>query len=234
MFSELRVNAENRLSEVKKLLDAIKLFDANLKSDEPPIISEEEVNILKGLFFVHLYGISEFFFISINSAIVDSINQDNLRTIDLLPSILSIAMHDDWNDLFQNKNSKETQDFWKKKLKFSIKSRSSDSIFIPIKATCFVSGNIQIKHFEDLLDTFSVEKSGLFTENSNFLIDWVQILRNRIDLSHGNKSASAIGGKYEVGQIENYYLVTKKFINDFINCFEKFCQEKKFKVNNYD
>lgn len=122
MFTTERLAITSRMSDVRLLLELIK----RLESDNPLVPDTAEVQMLRGLFFVHLYAILEFGFTTLIQSTLRKIHSFDVEHAHLKHVLHTVAL----DSLFTSYKAIGTKGKWGKRLELLNKMVSNDK-------TCF-------------------------------------------------------------------------------------------------
>lgn len=178
-----RAPLSERLREVRTMLSYIKAAE----SDHIPPIDSEEVKILRGLFYVHLYGALEQ---SLNEAVdffLNGIAVLNLRHKDLNTGFLPTAM----NAHFKSLMDVQSQRKWKKRIDFVYALASED--FCKIETAIF-SPHLQSADMQTICEVISymgISTTELDVSPDRHYID--EVVQKRHQVAHGRTNPSTIG-----------------------------------------
>ncbi len=82
MYSDIKAESTRRLIEIREII-------RHIKSNEPKRVTSTprtgSITSLKGLFFVHIYGVYEFVISSCVSKTIGIINSSNIKIVDCKP-----------------------------------------------------------------------------------------------------------------------------------------------------
>ncbi len=203
-----RTNTDIRLLEVRTLLSFIK----SQESTATPPVDSDDVKIIRGLFYVHLYGAFEK---SVNEIVMYALREIDTLGIkhfhaatDFLPVALST--------IFQSLQAPTTDSKWKKRLEFA-KTMQSASI-------CKISDSV----FGDQLQNVSPDRlqeiitylcfPTPFSEND--LLPIGEIVEKRNQVAHGRTSPLRVGSSVKSNELESRLVTTISVIDQLITCIE--------------
>jgi hypothetical protein len=203
-----RTNMDIRFLEVRTLLSSIK----SQESTATPPKDSDDVKIIRGLFYVHLYGAFEK---SVNEIVmyalreIDIIGIKNFHAaVDFLPVALA--------SIFQALQAPTNDSKWKKRVEFVKTMQSS--------AACKISDSV----FGDQLQNVSPERlqeiitylclPSPFSEND--LLPIGEIVEKRNQVAHGRTSPLRVGSSVKSTELESRLITTISVIDQLILCIE--------------
>lgn len=203
-----RANVYARFLEVRTLLSSIK----SQESTETPPVDSDDVKIIRGLFYVHLYGAFEK---SVNEIVmfalreIDSLAIKNFHAAaDFLPVTLA--------NIFQSLQAPTTDSKWKKRVEFVKAMQSS--------AACKISDSV----FGDQLQNVSPDRlqeiitylclPSPFSDND--LLPIGEIVEKRNQVAHGRTSPLRVGSSVKSAELESRLTATISIVDRLIECIE--------------
>jgi MAE_28990/MAE_18760-like HEPN len=217
MFNDIQINSSQRIVEIREYLD----FIAPL-IPPPPIATPRYLNTAKGLIFVQLYGVIEHTITSSIAKCISYINSDSVKLSEIKPIIMGMALSPDLDSLTQASSKK-----WEKrhdvfqKLEKDIVVRILDDL-MPTDGK-----NINYPQLQSIWKTFCLTDP-IFHDNS-FRGRMQDIVSNRINIAHGNLSASDIGARVTIQELNDRLNEVSAFCTHFISILEDYIVNKKYK-----
>jgi len=181
MFAALKQKIQQRLVEPRQILDII-----ISKEKAPPAVDDDEVLVLRGLFYVQLYAAFEY---SVNSAaalLIQSINSHSLPVSELVAPLYTVALHSNIQSLQMSNGSA-----WEKREKFVASIFSPDPVSIPPNVLENTLQNVWIKELELAYRLLGLSCS---VSPSPELIPYIaEVVDKRNAVAHGRRSAADVG-----------------------------------------
>lgn len=216
MFNDVNIETTKRLAEAHSILLLIK-NENNLKSNGIVIDSR----ILKGLFFILIYGTLEYVVSASVKKCIHYLNLKNNKINEFKCSILSIILNDECNALIDSRNQK-----WTKRHDLFIKLNETSTITnISDDITPYPSGNIKYRHLQSLWNIFGIEESVINDNKLQSFIDELTGYRNAI--AHGRELASSIGGRLSIEELEIRYNALSTYCSYVTMVFEEYIKNNK-------
>lgn len=216
-FNDIQINSSQRITEIREYLDFIApLIPA------PPVATPRYFNTAKGLIFVQLYGVIEY---TVNSTIakcISHINNDSIKISNIRPIIIGMALSTELDSLAQVGSKK-----WEKRL--NIFQKLEQDITVHIKDDIMPTDGKNIHHpqLENIWKTFCLTDP-IFHDN-RFCGRLQEIVSNRINIAHGNLSASDIGARVTIQDLNDRLNEVSAFCTYFISVLEDYVANKKYK-----
>ena len=216
-FANVRNGARARFGENQIFLNYITSLEPRVLTDPVPL----EINIMKGLFHVHLYSSLEK---TINDLIENTllhISATSVKNIHYKISFNSISQVD------KLKSFKDTgyNNFFNKALE--IFDEISSSNISNINETIFSTSlqNVWTKTIEEIIKSFGI-KGFEITPNIRATID--ELVGKRNSVAHGRESASLIGERFRSNVLRSKMEIIINFCNELIDLFENYYSNKEF------
>jgi len=213
-----------RCLEVNKYIDVMSLLDKGncdilcvsiLGEELKKTIDTDLARILKANAFLLLYNLMEATIRNSITAIVDSINSENLAFSQISDKIKELWIKQEVKDIKDiNQNYKIVSNISQKILKSSL---------LELKDNCIkISGNIDAMTIRNIAKQFGYEES---KDGRSLLL----IKEKRNKLAHGEYSFAEVGKEYTVSEISNLNLETQNYIKDVLISVEEYITKKKYK-----
>lgn len=217
MYSSIKVNSAQRITEVRENLD----FFAPL-IPPAPTSTPRHLNTSKGLIFVQLYGIIEF---TINTTIaktIDLINIDLVNVQDLKPFVLGMALNQNLDSLNQANRKK-----WDKRIELFQKYVDNAAVNIATDIMPTNGDNYNLPQLTSIWQNFNITEP-IFNDIT-FRGRLQEIVSNRINIAHGNNSAAEVGSRVTPADLYDRINDVSNFCSYFISVFEDYSSNKKFR-----
>ncbi|MBZ4374609.1 MAE_28990/MAE_18760 family HEPN-like nuclease [Corallococcus sp. AS-1-6] len=217
LLSTHRQETYARLQEVRATLEVIKRLEStDIQTPDPA-----EVAILRGLFFVHLYGVLEHCVNSATQAVLQHISQLNVRYSDFIPSMHSIALDGVFTSLGEIKKGR-----WEKRLEL-IRTQLSPSA-CAINPLVFAKDlqNIWYKTLLALFDCLGLSSLPVPDIRLKQYIDEIADKRNAV--AHGRESpVQAVAGRRSP-DLEIRFQAVVAVVEHIFDCFELYLKHREF------
>lgn len=218
MFASERLNATNRLTEVRQLLETIKAFE----STDPLQPDGTEALILRGLFYVHLYATLEH---TVNQAVeklLNAVSALDVKMAHFEPIFLSVALDPEFTSFGDTGKNRR----WAKRIVFLEKQTSLDDAKLN---TSIFSMALQNIWKQDLVDVFACLyiKEPIVPEET--LIHYIdEIVNKRNEIAHGRQSPVIVGRGTRSPDLLIRLDAVSRIIIHVIDCFEKHLKDLNF------
>lgn len=217
-FVAVRNVANERFAEVLHNLAHISTLEPM-----PGEMASIELRILRGLFFVHLYGAMEK---SLNELILTAlceIKSKRPKNKDFIHPFNVISLSRSWKGL----KDSGYKDVFEKMACFFAKINSED--FHEFDETLF-SGelqNIWAKVIEHVFMAFGITTFQLTTAQ-RVLIDEVVEKRNAV--AHGRENAASVGERYQTDALKKKLQDIQQLVHSIINELDLYCKNKNYLI----
>ena len=204
-----------RFVEVQELLSFIARGE-NIPPQRDPI----ETRILRGLFYVHLYGAFEF---SINRIVLGAaqvINQAQVPHNDVRHSLGALVLDRTFHSLSQAGRH------WSRRLEL-INLRLSATI-AQIDDGSMDMQNIWLQTIEQIFDVFGIAKPAMFDVTKAGYIREVVEARNKI--AHGEDSPLAYGSLKRSAELQLVHNAIREEAFYILDCFDEYLSSQAYKL----
>ena len=217
MFASIENESDIRIREVRFFLEFIK----NLEDKRKFVISDD-LRIMKGLFFVHLYSVVEFTIVNSVISLLQKIREDKYSINQFKPGILSIVLDSECRSLADSGFKK----VWERRWILFDKIFSSDEAVI--SDTIIPTDGMNFKYPQ----LASIQRSLCMIDPiipENRLIGRLEELaENRNAVAHGRKSPVDIGSRYTVVELEQRFNDINLLCSHLITVFKTHYVKKSF------
>jgi hypothetical protein len=218
---DLSKNTDARLEEVRKLLAHIKRLEASAVT-ERDVVSGETAAILRGVFFVHLYGVLEYAVSQSVQVLLQEITKmgvpyshfDHLFFVVALDSDFRSLVDAGWSSRFPRR---------RELLKKQVSTDSCD-----INDTLF-HDQLQNIWFETLSIVFEylcIPASPVPETRMRGYVD--EIVNHRNEIAHGRSSASFVGRLKSSSELDERLRAVSQIIDHIIINFDNYFAERTF------
>ncbi len=211
MFNDVDVETNNRLLEAKDIL--IVLRGNRVVGDIPN--DNREDRVLKGLFFVSLYGVLEYNVTATVHRCIQIINSKQRRMLDLKASLYCLLLDAECEAVASVRDKK-----WDKR--YMLFKQIEENPLSIIRDDLFPAsiGNIKYKQLESIWKIFGITSPISLTDSFQWKLGSLVDRRNAI--AHGRELPSTIGGRYTISSLEELYNEISIFCSYTINVFEEY------------
>ena len=214
-FNAVGIESGKRLQDAKKLLDHITQIERVAES-------QELVKILKGSFFVLLYGALEKTVFYLVNQCIQILNAKHEKLLNLKPVLWAIVFNDECNAI-HNAGDKKWTKRWElfSQVADVDAKRMNDDLYPTTK------GNIKLPQIEGIWKTFGISTPARMNERIATRLS--NLADNRMRVAHGRESASAVGASYTAADLNMFYIEVRDYINYLINCFESYIDNQEYR-----
>lgn len=216
-FNVVRNNTRSRFLENQIFLNYITSLEPRIITDPVPI----EVNMMKGLFYVHLYSSLEK---SINELIENTLIHISSKSVQYNHFAIpfnSISLVDKLKSFKDCGHS----NFFNKA--FEIFNEISSSDICTLNESIFANNlqNVWTKTIEEICHSFGI-KTFVITPRIKATID--EIVEKRNAVAHGRESAKIAGERFRTDILRNKMEIIVDFCNYLIDLFETYYSKKDY------
>lgn len=218
MLSDIKINSAQRITEIREHLDFLTPLIPSA-----PIATPRYLNTSKGLIYVQLYGVIEYTMNSLIARAIHTINIEGKKLQELKQKIWGMALNAEFDSL-NNANRKK----WNKRNE--IFQRIIDNLHIPIATNIMPTngGNFSVPQLESIWSTFHI--SDPIFNDITFRGRLQEIVTNRINIAHGNNSASEVGAGVTNSDLYNRISDVSKYCSYVIDVFENYLAHKVYEA----
>ncbi len=209
-----RVLIDDRLREVRALLSFIKVYE----SKETPPKDAEEVKIIRGMFYVHLYGALEQ---SLNDAVTSFLQ----AVADLGPKNRELALHflpTAMNSQFKSLSDERTDKKWKRRVDFVNSIQSDEACRIENSVFAIHLQSSSTETLAQVASYLGVSSSPLLLNPDRHYID--EVVAKRHQVAHGRANPSTIGARGRAAELELRLDAVGRTVDLFIGLLENHFQ----------
>jgi hypothetical protein len=217
MLNDISINSTARLREVRSFLTMIRMI-----SGSNTFAFSSELSIAKGLFFVHLYGSYEYTVVSAVQKTLSIISGMRYSVADYKPAMLSIVL----DSKCKSVASVGPQKLWEKR--WELFNQISPGNIVDIDDTILPTdgSNLKYRQLESIWTTLCVSDPILPRPILRGRLE--ELVENRNAIAHGRDSASTVGGRYSVGDLDRRFDDINEFCIYIIQCLENYITNKDF------
>jgi hypothetical protein len=199
MLEAISGDISSRFREVQVLLNAVQSLDDPQLSESRQPLHQDYIRILRGLFFVHLYGAFES---SFNLIVGDACAQINLLQIphcDLSSTLFSMALDPQFRALRDAPDRRK----WEMRNALVERFRCQDAVEIPEGVFGIELQNVWCATIQQIFNVFSISEPVVPESRFRNYVDEVVEKRNAI--AHGRESPSTVGRRFVTSELLQRY-----------------------------
>ena len=218
MFSGIRAEIEQRERYINALISTLSADSINTALDVSVSLKD---NVLKGLFFVQLYGLLEHTISSSLTIVINVINNSSSPIANIRPRLWSLHFMPECNAIRDGKAK-----LWEHQHKLFYKLEENEIFKAEDTLSPLPQGNIKGKHISFLWELLGIEEP-VFRDSS--VIGYLQTLAdNRMAVAHGRMSSYDIGRNYTNNEIRNIKEKIITYCYDLVLALERYISEEKY------
>jgi len=218
MLSDISIISVARLDEIRSFL----LLMRHLESAAGAMGSSVELNVAKGLFFVHLYGAYEYTVSSSVEKTLQIINSMNIAIVDYKPVLLGIVLNAPFDAVCDVKADKK----WSKRKEFFQQFTSNTPVSFDVTVLPTGAGNLKRPQLETIWASLGITQPAL--PKPSLIGRLEELVENRNAISHGRESPVTIGGKYTIDDLEKRFQDISELCSYVIQSLETYLNDKDF------
>ena len=221
MFSAVSHDSTLRLLEAKRLMDLCSNNSGSRFDEE----LENKNAILRGTFYVLLYGALEFTITHCVSRAIEILNSKTLNLYEILPTLWGLV----YDSACTRIESAGVNKKWENRYKL-FKELTKDKVIDQIESSLLPSsnGNIKQTQLERVWCTLGL-KSPMFEKDNmdvqQYLID---LANGRMAIAHGRECASNIGSQKTIAALEKLYNSISRYCSYLVDCFTQYITNEEY------
>jgi hypothetical protein len=221
MLENVKSDVNNRITELRSILIHIDDLQKSVSTSVP--IVPLQVNIIKGLFFVHLYSVLEFTVTSLAQETLQHIGTKNIQTNNYKPLFLSIILDSNCNSLEAGNGKKH----WDRRRKLF--QEIEDNNILPLDITILPTGegNLKYNQLKSLLDTFCMTCDAV--PEKRYIGRLEELVENRNKIAHGRESTVVVGSRYSISDLNIRLTDTIAICTYLTNVFDQYLLKETYK-----
>jgi len=210
MLIAVKAETTSRLSEVFQLIDVIKRLEAI-----PPLPDPNEVKILRGLFWVHLYAALEYAVSNGVQRFLQAIDTLNAPPVHFTPRFFSVVLDSNFSALRNVGEDKR----WTKRVELLNAQVSG----VPTKINPDIFGlylqNVWVEKMEILFSCLEINQPIVPDPSYKPYID--ELVSQRNGVAHGRMSALAVGSSRRSNELLIRFNAISAICTHFFDCLEQ-------------
>lgn len=216
-LERVRVVSRDRFNDVLVLLN----FITSLEPDNVAVVTPHEVKILRGLFFVHLYGAFEKTLNELVQHVLLKIKGMNPSNCHLIIPFNAISLSRKWKGI-KDSGYKDA---------FTRIAEFLECIemehFHEFDETLFASllQNAWVKSIEEVILAFGASGFSISVDNRTIINELVD---KRNAVAHGRESAAVVGERFRCDVLRRRLTDIQTFSNELIDYFENYFENRCF------
>lgn len=218
MYADIQIESAQRISEIREHLH----FIAS-QTPPPPTTVPRYINTEKGLVFVELYGTLEYTILQTLSRTISLVNAETIPMDKLRMDLWALALDSELEALNQANRKK-----WDKRKNIFRKALSNPTVLIDENILPTDGKNFTSDQLQSIWDAFGISEP-LF-HDIRFGSRMRDIVVNRINVAHGNQSASDVGSAFTISDLEVRLNEVSAFCSYIINIFDDYITRRDFEV----
>lgn len=211
MLSSARKSATVRINEVRVLLECIKRQEPS----NPQETDTQDVLILRGLYYVHLYAAFEY---SVNQGIqsfLQVVTTFKVKTTHLDLSLFSVALDGELTSL---KNIGE-KNKWQRRLEVFNRQNSQDELILSDMVFGDYLQNVWFKNLQQVFNCLNISSPVVPNPRFVFFIDEIVEKRNKV--AHGRESPAVVGRGTRTPDLQIRLDAIAAVIQHIFDCYEQ-------------
>lgn len=213
---EVSAGITTRLREVQEVLAHLRRIESSPGKPEAT-----EVRLLRGLFYVHLYGAFEYAINRVVQFASAHINYQAIMHRDLNNPIGTIVLNAQYNAVAQASTKRR----WQKRLALIERRYSSEIASIDDGAIEFQ--NVWLSTLEELFSVFGIKKAVMYDVAKGGYVLELTDTRNKI--AHGRESPLDIGMVRRAADLQTLYEAISSQIFYVHDCFDEYLAAEAYK-----
>lgn len=214
-FDAVGIESGKRLQDARKLLDHISQIERDAAS-------QDLAKVLKGSFFVLLYGALEKTVFYLVNQCIQILNTKHEKLFDLKPVLWAIVFNDECNAIHDAGDKKWTKRWELFSQVQDVEAKQMNDALYPTTI-----GNIKLPQVEGIWRTFGISTPARMNERIATRLS--NLADNRMKVAHGRESASTVGAAYTANELNTYYTEVRDYIAYLISCFESYIDNQEYR-----
>jgi hypothetical protein len=211
----IRNSASAGFNEALILLNFLKQHEPLIGEPVPP-----ELKMMRGLFFVQLYGTFEAIILMTMVALLRSIKSMAPEAQDIENTFYVVALSSNWKSIKDQGYRK----IFSQMRNFFDFQKSEKLCEIDENLFSLYLQNISGSAIEELYVALGMELD--LPISTRVLLN--ELVDNRNKVAHGRESAAVVGGRYSINDLQNKFGQVQEFTLSFIDTIELFFESRSF------
>jgi RiboL-PSP-HEPN len=217
LTSSISPKIEGRFAEVFDLLGVIKKMES-----QPPAPDSNQVRILRGLFYVHLYGAFEYSTLQIVLASTQAFNEAQVPHSNVIDALGSLVLDGHYKSIANTKPAGQ----FRRRLDLIVMRSSSDTAAIQDGVLDFQ--NIWLHTVELIFDVFGIEAPAMYDITKTGYLR--ELVDNRNKVAHGRESPLTVGGLKRSDDLDKVYEAIKTQVSYMLGQFNEYLKSERYKA----
>lgn len=217
------VNAEST-SRLREVASFLRLIGRLSKSTTGVLKSARELTSAKGLFFVHLYAAYEFTVLEGLREVYRQINSASIEFKDCHPMLLAAALDKELTSFVKTGSVYA----WKARRAVFEKVGSNNRVQIDENAIPTAGRNIAVHQLQSIWDTLKIQDP--MFPNAILIGRVSELVQNRVDVAHGNLTASEVGRRYTLEELRKRHRDIEHLCTHIVTAFDGYLQNKHYRA----
>jgi RiboL-PSP-HEPN len=219
-FDSIREVQRQRFNEVNSLLEYISFHEPNL-SESSNIPVSPEIEIIKGLYYVHLYGAVECSIAHLCRTVLSMISDHGYARKDFSHSFGTVASYPEIRSINDSGNKKllaNARNLFQN-LESESESRLESEMF------SMKLQNVRPNTIKEIIEVLGIDGFS-FPNRITPLMEEIVEYRNAV--AHGRESARVVGSRFRSPDLRKKTETLKEFIDGLTDTFEEFYTTKRY------
>jgi hypothetical protein len=218
---QIHQNVDPRLAEAQRTLALVKKLESSAVSDRDPV-SAENAAILRGLFYVHLYGVFEYSITLSVQVLLQEITKVAVPFYGFEHMLHAVILDDHFRSL-ADPNLKLR---WKKRRELLGKQISVDSCSLNDTVFQDQLQNIWYQTLHSIFEYLCIPQNAVPEDRMRGYID--EIVDNRNSIAHGRQAAQGVGRRVTSTDLEERFGAVIKVIDHVLAAFDEYLETRQF------
>ena len=184
----------------------------------------DQIRVMKGLFFVHLYGALEFAVSQSVRESIEHLNAQNLMFKDLRPELLSLGLNAQCDSLRDVGGSKK----WEKRFELFKHVNASLPVSFDDSVVPTSGRNVDGIELDSVWNAFGLTSTSTPSPSARQRL--TTLVRNRNAIAHGDEAPSEVGGRYSVNELGVYLSDLDLTVTHVVLSLDKYLADGQFRI----
>lgn len=218
---QIHENVDLRLAEVQRTLALVKKLEANA-AEEKDSVSAENAAILRGLFFVHLYGALEYSITLSVQVLLQEMTKVAVPFYQIEHLLHAVVL----DDKFRSSADPGLKLRWAKRRELLSKQISAAPC--PLNDTVFQDHlqNVWYETLRTIFEYLCIPENAVPEDRMRGYID--EIADNRNSIAHGRQTAQGVGRRVTSADLQERFDAVTKVVNHVLGIFDEYLRLRQF------